>query len=84
MVEGTQLFNFGKNDVEAILEELREKGQYQQRQEILRTIKEQDKELVGYEVQMIGTGAMVISALIGYIARKTTAKLLERYFGDSS
>jgi hypothetical protein len=33
---------------------------------------------------MIGTGAMIISALIGYIARKTTAKLLERYFGESS
>ena len=63
-----------------LLSDLRSKGQYEMRQEILRMIKKQDKELVPYESQMVTGALMCITALIGYIARRATANWLEKTF----
>ena len=41
--------SWGKKEMLTLLLELRTKGQFEMRQEILRTIKKQDRELVPYE-----------------------------------
>lgn len=66
--------------MQALLSDLRSKGQYEMRQEILRMIKKQDRELVPYETQMVTGALMCITALIGYIARRATTNWLERTF----
>lgn len=64
---------WGKAEVETIIKEQREKGNHDVAQEIKRTIKNQEKELISYEVSMINTSIMLITALAGYLARKATA-----------
>ena len=50
------------------------------RSDILKTIKEQDKELLPYENQMVSLSIMIIGALAGYMAKKYAVGLLERTF----
>ncbi len=74
--------NWGKKEVEKILEELRLKGEYQTRSEIKRTIRDQDKDLVKMHSQFVFIGIMCITSLVGMFARRITTKLLTEHFGN--
>jgi len=69
--------SWGKKEMEKLLADLRSKGQFEMRQEILRTIKRQERELVGYEVQMVSGFLMCITALVGLVVRRATTRYLE-------
>ena len=66
--------------MEALLADLRAKGQFEMRQEILRTIKKQERELVGYEVQMVTGFLMCITATVGFLVRRAATRYLEKLF----
>lgn len=68
---------FGKAEIEQLIEDQRKQGNYQIAQEIKRSISKQDKELVKYETQFAYYGMMIITSIVGYLARKATAKYLE-------
>ena len=55
-------------------------SQFELRRDISRTIKDQDKDLIGYENNMINTGIMLIAFVAGYFARKAAIKMLDKYF----
>ncbi len=71
---------WGRHEVEAMLDDLRSRGEYKTRQEILRTIKAQEVELVQYESQMANTSILIITMLAGYAAKLLTQRLLEKAF----
>ena len=73
---------WGKKEVDQLLHDLKDKGDYDTRREIILKIKEQDKELVAHEAFMVNTSIMFITALFGYIARKATSRMLDKYFSD--
>jgi hypothetical protein len=72
--------NWGKKEVDMILEELRQKGEYKMRAEIKKEIKDQDKELVKIHSQFFYVGLMVVTSLFGMIARRATTKFLVQHF----
>lgn len=75
--------HFGSKEVEEIIQGLWRKGDAESREaaiEIRNKIKEQDPELVGYEISMFSSAIMLISMAAGYMAKRYTAKLLEKYF----
>ncbi len=74
--------NWGKKEVDQILEELRLKGDYQTRAEIKKEIREQDKDLVKIHSQFVYIGIMCITSLVGMIARRMTTKLLVQHFDN--
>jgi len=63
-----------------MLEDLRSKGEYEARQEIKRSIANQDPELNRMEMQMINLGIMCVTSLIGIVARRMANKMLEKAF----
>lgn len=73
---------WGRKEVEVMLEELKERGEYQTRQEILRTIKAQEPELVQLEAQMINTTFMLVTMTVGILAKLLTQRFLERTFAQ--
>ncbi len=73
---------WGKKEVDNMLEELRQNGQYNIRKEIKDSIKDQEPELVKIEIQFINIGLMCITALVGIFARRLTNGVLVSTLGQ--
>ncbi len=73
---------WGKKEVDNMLEELKQNGQYNIRKEIKDSIKDQEPELVKIEMQFINIGLMCITALVGIFARRLTNGVLVNTLGQ--
>jgi hypothetical protein len=79
-MSGDKQEQWGKKEVDEMLEDLRSRGEYQTRQDIKRSITDQDPELNRMEMQMINLGIMCVTSLIGIVARRMANKMLEKAF----
>ena len=66
--------NWGKKEVDMILEELRQKGEYKMRAEIKKEIKDQDKELV--KIQFYVLIQLKKKGLLKFFKKKVTLETI--------
>ena len=74
--------NWGKKEIQQILDDLELKGEISTAREIKRKIRDEEPELSKMERQLINLTFMCFGVCVSMIARRMTARLLENAFAQ--